>query len=220
MIFIICLLIIYYKINFHKYYKKYVDGKFFYFSQLGDDFFYKKSIFSYATIIPILIISLILSLASKYILKDIYLNSYFGEYNFSEISIWLIISLILFIYTYFRLFVFILVGRVFKFEVKILNVIVYDFLRITIFLSLINVFLFFLFYSFTDFEFSKKVFETNRFLIVIYRFFYYLLRIRKIKHINFFKLIFYLIITELFLSLITLLLGYDQLRDFAINKLS
>ena len=59
-----------------------------------------------------------------------------------------------------------------------------------------------------------------RFLIVIYRFFYYLLRIRKIKHINFFKLTFYLIITELFLSLITLLLGYDQLRDFSINKLS
>ena len=60
MIFIICLLIIYYKTNFNKYYKKYVDGKFFYFSQLGDDFFYKKNIFSYATIIPILIIILVL----------------------------------------------------------------------------------------------------------------------------------------------------------------
>ena len=115
MIFIICLLIIYYKTNFNKYYKKYVDGKFFYFSQLGDDFFYKKSIFSYATIIPILIISLILSLSSSYIVKDIYLNSYFGDYSFSEISTWLIISLILFIYTYFRLFAFILVGKVFKF---------------------------------------------------------------------------------------------------------
>ena len=33
-------------------------------------------------------------------------------------------------------------------------------------------------------------------------------------------MIIYLIITELFLSLITLLLGYDQLRDFSINKLS
>ncbi len=220
MIFIICLLIIYYKTNFNKYYKKYVDGKFFYFSQLGDDFFYKKSILSYATIIPILIISLILSLASSYIVKDIYLNSYFGDYSFSEISTWLIISLILFIYTYLRLFAFILVGRVFKFEVKILNVIVYDFLRITIFLSSINVFLFFLFYSFTDFEFSKTVFETNRFIIVIFRFFYFFLRIKKIKHINLFKLTFYLTITELFLSLITLLLGYDQLRDFSINKLS
>ncbi len=220
MIFIICLLIIYYKTNFNKYYKKYVDGKFFYFSQLGDDFLYKKSILSYATIIPILIISLILSLASSYIVKDIYLNSYFGDYSFSEISTWLIISLILFIYTYFRLFAFILVGRVFKFEVKILNVIVYDFLRITIFLSLINVFLFFLFYSFTDFEFSKTVFETNRFIIVIFRFFYFFFRIKKIKHINLFKLTFYLTITELFLSLITLLLGYDQLRDFSINKLS
>ena len=75
------------------------------------------------------------------------------------------------------------------------------FLRITIFLSLINVFLFFLFYSFTDFEFSKKVFETNRFIIVIFRFFYFFLRIRKIKHLNLFKLTFYLIITELFFDL-------------------
>ena len=220
MILIICLLVIYYKENYNKYYNKYINGKFFYFYQLGDDFFYKKSIYSYSTIIPILIISLILSLASSYIVKDIYLNSYFGEYSFSEISTWLIITLILFIYTYFRLFAFILVGSLFKFEVKTLNVIVYDFLRITIFLSLINVFLFFLFYSFTDFEFSKTVFETNRFIIVIFRFFYFFLRIRKIKHINLFKLTFYLIITELFLSLITLLLGYDQLRNFSINKLS
>jgi len=220
MIVIICLIIIYYKQNFNKYYKKYIDGKFFYLSQLGDDFFYKKNIFSYATIIPIIIISLILSLASSYIVKDIYLNSYFGGYSFSEISTWLIISLILFIYTYFRLFAFILVGRVFNFQLKILKVIVYDFLRITIFLSLINVFLFFIFYFLTDFEFSKKVFETNRFIIVIYRFFYFLFRIRKIKHLNLFKLTFYLIITELFLSLITLIIGYNQLRYFSTNILS
>jgi len=220
MVIIICLLIIYYKENFNKYYKKYIDGKFFYLSQLGDDFFYKKSIFSYATIIPIIIISLILSLASSYIVKDIYLNSYFGSYSFSEISTWLIISTLLIIYTYCRLFGFILIGKFFKFENKILMVVIYDFLRITIFLSLVNVFLFFLFYYITDFESAKKLFEINRFIIVIYRFFYFLIRIRKIKHINLFKLTIYLSITELFFSLLTLLEGYDQLRLFSISILS
>ena len=219
MILIICLLIIYYKENFNKYYRKYIDGKFFYVSQLGDDFFYKKSIFSYSTIIPILVISLILSLASSYIVEDIYLNGYFGGYGFSEISAWLIIAIILFIYTYIRLLAFIFIGRLFGFENKILKIIVFDFLRITIFLLLVNVFVFFLFYFVTDFEFSKKIFETNRYIIIFYRFLYFLVRIRKIKHINLFKIIFYLSITELFFSLITLLLGYDGLRFFSINRL-
>ena len=220
MVVIICLLIIYYKENFNKYYRKYIDGKFFYVSQLGDDFFYKKSIYSYSTIIPIIIISLILSLASGYIVEDIYLNSYFGDYSFSEISSWLIVAIILFIYTYIRLWGFIFIGKLFGLENKILKVIVYDFLRITIFLLLVNVFVFSIFYFFYDFEFSKKIFETNRYIIIFYRFLYFLVRVRKIKHVSLIKIILYLSITELFFSLITLLLGYDSLRFFSINRLS
>ena len=69
-------------------------------------------------------------------------------------------------------------------------------------------------------EFSKKIFETNRYIIIFYRFLYFLVRVRKIKHISLFKIILYLSITELFFSLITLLLGYDSLRFFSINRLS
>ena len=218
MLIIICLLIIYYKENFYKFYKKYIDGNFFYFTQLGDDFFYRKSIYNITTVIPILFISLILSLVSTYILKDIYMAIDFEKYTILEFGIWLITSLIFFVYTYIRLYIFLIIGKLFRFTKNIINVFVFDFLRVTIFLLIINIFIFFIFYSTIDFQFAKYVFEINRYLIVIYRFIYFFLRVKKIQHINNFKLIIYLIITDLSISLITLIFDYDDLKNFIIKS--
>ena len=66
--------------------------------------------------------------------------------------------------------------------------------------------------------FAKSVFEINRYLIVIYRSIYFFLRVKKIQHINNFKLIIYLIITDLSISLITLIFDYDDLKNFIIKS--
>lgn len=218
MIIIICLLTIYYKQNFSKFYAKYVDAKFFYFNQLGDDFFYRKSIYNITTLIPILIISLVLSLSASYIVKDIYLSNYFTEHGISELFVWLILAFILMIYTYMRLWIFLILGKVFKLTNKIINIISFDFLRITIFLLLVNIIIFFIAYALVDFEFSQLLFEINRYLIVLYRSIYFYLRIRKLQYLNNFTLIAYIFISELFVSLVVLISGYDQLKFFILKS--
>ena len=214
MIIIICLLTIYYKENFFKFYAKYTDAKFFYFNQLGDDFFYRKNIYSITTVIPIVIVSLVLSLSATYIVKDVYLSKYFGDYGFSELFTWLTLAFLLMIYTYIRLWIFLILGKIFKLTKRIIDIISFDFLRITIFFSFVNIIIFFLAYILVDFEFSQWLFEINRYLIVIYRSIYFYLRIKKIKYVNDFRLIIYILIAELFISFMTLIFGYDQLRSF------
>ncbi len=214
MIIIICLLTIYYKQNFFKFYAKYTDAKFFYFNQLGDDFFYRKSIYTITTVIPIVIISLVLSLSATYIEKDVYLSKYFGDYGISEFFTWLTLAFLLMIYTYIRLWIFLILGKIFKLKEKIIDIISFDFLRITIFFSFVNIIIFFLAYILVDFEFSQWLFEINRYLIVIYKSIYFYLRIRKTHYVNDFRLIIYILISELFISFMTLILGYDQLKSF------
>ena len=214
MIIIICLLTIYYKENFYKFYDKYTDANFFYFNQMGDDFFYKKNIYSITTIIPIVIISLVLSLSVTYIVKDVYLSSYFGQYGISEFFTWVILSFLICLYTYTRLWTFLILGKIFRLTKKIINIISFDFLRVTIFLSFFNIVIFFISYIIFDFEFSQKLFEINLYLIVIYRCIYFFFRIKKIQYVNDFRLIIYILIAELFMSFMTLIFGYDQLRSF------
>ena len=125
----------------------------------------------------------------------------FEKNTILEFVIWLITSLIFFVYTYIRLYIFLIIGNVFFFTKNIIKVFVFDFLRVTIFLLVINIFIFFIFYSIIDFQIAKSVFEINRYLIVIYRSIYFFLRVKKIQHINNFKLIIYLIITDLSISL-------------------
>ena len=194
----------YYKLRYPRFYKKYTEGKFLFFSTLGDEFFYSKQIYSYSIILPILFLSLVLSLVFISTVNNIYLDNYLGIYLFSEFINWLMITVVLFFYFYLRISLFFVLGILLRLPYKLIKVLAHDFLKITIYCSVLNLAISYLILLIIDFESVKLIFEIISIIMIVYRVYYLYRKAKQLSTINNIKLIIYLLFVDFLISIFTI----------------
>tara|TARA_B100001250_G_scaffold234872_1_gene201722 strand:- start:173 stop:934 length:762 start_codon:yes stop_codon:yes gene_type:complete len=168
-VFIISLVLTYYKINYPLFFKRYFNIKNIVFLGSKEDFFYRSHFFSLANIIPLFIYSLVISFFTIYVFEDsnfIVFDS-IGKFNLFQKWILFLFPLILFIS--FRIIIIFIVTYIFNFSNQIKNIFLLNFLRLTIILSFVNVFFSYILYELFSFQVAYNFFTAMKLLLVIIR---------------------------------------------------
>ena len=168
-VFIISLVLTYYKINYPLFFKRYFNIKNIMFLGSKEDFFYRSQFFSLANILPLFIYSLVTSFFSIYVFEDsnfIVFDS-IGKFNLFQKWILFLFSLILFIS--FRIIIIFIVTYIFNFSNQIKKIFLLNFLRLTIILSFVNVFFSYIVYELFSFQVAYNFFTAMKLLVVIIR---------------------------------------------------
>jgi len=168
-VFIISLVLTYYKINYPLFFKRYFNIKNIVFLGSKEDFFYRSHFFSLANMIPLFIYSLVISFFTIYVFEDsnfIVFDS-IGKFNLFQKWILFLFPLILFIS--FRIIIIFIVTYIFNFSNQIKNIFLLNFLRLTIILSFVNVFFSYILYELFSFQVAYNFFTAMKLLVVIIR---------------------------------------------------
>lgn len=168
-VFIISMVLTYYKINYPLFFKRYFNIKNIVFLGSKEDFFYRSHFFSLANMIPLFIYSLVISFFTIYVFEDsnfIVFDS-IGKFNLFQKWILFLFPLILFIS--FRIIIIFIVTYIFNFSNQIKNIFLLNFLRLTIILSFVNVFFSYIVYELFSFQVAYNFFTAMKLLVVIIR---------------------------------------------------
>jgi len=167
--FIILLLIAYYKSNYPLFFKRYFNPKHIIYLGNKEDYYYRSDLFSFSNLMPIVIFSLILSFFTINVFEDSE-NQIIKELNtFNLFQKWIIFSFILSVFMVFRIFWLILFFYFIKKTEKLKKIFLLTFIRVTISLSLVNIFISFILYEFISFEVAYPIFIFLKGFVVFLR---------------------------------------------------
>ncbi|MAD59441.1 MAG: hypothetical protein CMB81_03820 [Flammeovirgaceae bacterium] len=168
-VFIISVFLCYYKINASFFFKKYFNLKHIIYLGNKEDFFYRSSLSSFQNIFPLVIYSLILSFFSIFIINDSQNFLIKSINNWSILEQWVTLSFFLLIFFYFRVFLILAIFLLFEFNNKYKKIYLLNFIRVTINISFINMFISYLVYEAFSFNTGLGTFIFLKMLLVMLR---------------------------------------------------
>ena len=137
-VFIISVVLTYYKLNYPLFFKRYFNTKNILFLGSKEDFFYRSQLSSLSNILPLIIYALVISFFSVYVFDDsnfIVFDS-IGQLNLFQK--WIFFSLPLGLFIFFRILIIFVVTYFFNFSKKTKKIFILNFIRLTILLSFIK----------------------------------------------------------------------------------
>ena len=160
---IITFVFTYYKTNYPFFFKKYFHLKYILYSSYEEDYLYRSSLLSYAHIIPII------SFFYVYFFVKDEIYTFLIEFEFSLFVVWIISFFLYLFYIPLRILIiklfFLFINEAEKFKIIFLI----NFIRITIFFSLINIFFSYLFYTLFSFDIAYLFFIFLGLFIILLR---------------------------------------------------
>tara|TARA_B100001142_G_scaffold95705_1_gene97584 strand:+ start:684 stop:1487 length:804 start_codon:yes stop_codon:yes gene_type:complete len=168
-VFLISLVLTYYKINYPLFFKRYFNIKNILFLGSKEDFFYRSQLSSMSNILPLIIYALVISFFSVYVFEDsnfIVLDS-IGELNLFQK--WIFFSLPLGLFIFFRILLIFIVTYLFNFSKKIKKIFILNFIRLTILLSFINILFSYILYELLSFEIAYNFFTAMKLFVIFIR---------------------------------------------------
>ena len=199
MIFVVIITFVftYYKTNYPFFFKKYFHLKYILYSSYEEDYLYRFSLFSFVHIIPIIIYALIISFFYVYVFSKDEISTFLIEFKFSLLLGWIISFFICLFYILLRIFLIKLFFLFFS-ETKIFkNIFLINFIRITIFFSLITIFFSYIFYSLFSFDIAHLFFIFLGIFIILLRPILLFYNTNKIYSSGSTKFIFFILFSDL-----------------------
>ena len=168
-VFIISLVLTYYKINYPLFFKRYFNIKNIVFLGSKEDFFYRSQFFSLANILPLFIYSLVTSFFSIYVFEDSNFIVFDSIEKLNLFQKWIFVSFPLILYISFRIFIIFIVTYIFNFSNQIKKIFLLNFLRLSIILSFVNIFFSYIVYELFSFQVAYNFFTAMKLLVVFIR---------------------------------------------------
>ena len=135
-------------------------------SRYDEDYLYRSSLLSSDHIIPIIIYSLIISFFYVYIFANDEISTFLIDFEFSLFVVWIILFFLYLFYIPLRILIiksfFLFINEVEKFKIIFLI----NFIRITIFFSLINIFVSYLSIDFWGYQVQIQSHKTSYLLLI------------------------------------------------------
>lgn len=201
-VFIILLALSYYKINSPFFFRKYFGLRHILYLGNKEDFFYRNDLLSFSNIFPLIIYSLVLSFFSVFIISDSQSIILKSISSWSVIEQWTVFSVFLLIFFFFRILFIQFIFLFFDFSTKYKKIYLMNFIRVTINISFINIFLSYLSYVFFSFDVGLNVFLYTKILLVLFRPYILFNFSTKILNIKSNKIIFFIFFADLLPSII------------------
>ena len=205
--FIITLIITFYKINYPLFFKKYFHLKNIIYLGNQEDFFFRSQLISFGNTIPIILYSIIISFFSVFVFEDANYIVIDASLNLNLFQKWILFSLPFLGLIILRLIIILFTLRFIQLTVKVKKIFIFNFLRLTIIFSLLNIFSSYIIYEFSSFDFAFSYLNIVKLIIIFLRPLILYLYFKRISSDNISK-IFYLIIFSDFIPSILL---YDNL---------
>ena len=168
-VFIISLILTYYKLNYPLFFKKYFNFKNILFLGSKEDFFYRSQLSSLSNILPVLIYVLVISFFSVYVFEDSNFISLDSIGNLNLFQKWVFFSLPLLLFIFFRIFIIFIVTYLFNFSKKIKKIFLLNFLRLTVLLSFINILFSYVLYELLSFDIAYNFFTVMKLFVIFIR---------------------------------------------------
>ncbi len=168
-VFIISILIAYYKLNYPLFFKKYFNLKSVLYLGNKEDFFFRSEFFSFGNIIPLILYSIIISFFSVFVFEDDNTLLIDSANNFTIFQKWILFSFPFLGLIIFRIIFILIVLRFFSISIKFKKIYLLNFLRLTILLSLLNVFTSYLIYEVSSFELAFNSLSVFKLIIIFLR---------------------------------------------------
>ena len=167
--FIISLLVAYYKINYPLFFKKYFNIRSVLYLGNKEDFFFRSDFFSFGNIIPLILYSTIISFFSVFVFEDANSILLDSAKNFSIFQKWLLFSFPFFGLIILRIIIILITLRFFSFSLKYKKIYLLNFLRLTILLSLLNIFFSYIIYQISSFDLAFDFLTIVKLIIIFIR---------------------------------------------------
>lgn len=167
--FIISILISYYKLNYPLFFKKYFNLKSIIYLGNQEDFFFRSEFFSFGNLIPLILYAIIISFFSVFIFEDGNAVLIDSADNFSLFQKWIIFSFPFLGLIILRVLLILITLRFFSLSIKFKKIYLLNFLRLTIFLSILNVFTSYLIYEVSSFDLAFNFLSTFKLIIIFLR---------------------------------------------------
>ena len=168
-VFIISLVLTYYKINYPLFFKRYFNIKNIVFLGSKEDFLYRSHFFSLANMIPLFIYSLVISFFTIYVFEDSNFIVFESIEKFNLFQKWIFVSFPLILYISFRILIIFIVTYIFNFSNQIKKIFLLNFLRLSIILSFVNIFFSYIVYELFSFQVAYNFFTAMKLLVVFIR---------------------------------------------------
>ncbi len=167
--FIISVIIAYYKLNYPLFFKKYFNLRSVLYLGNSEDFFFRSEFFSFGNIIPLILYSVIISFFSVFVFEDGNLIFIESASNFTVFQKWILFSFPFLGLIILRILIILFTLRLFSISIKFKKIYLLNFLRLTIILSLLNVFISYLIYELSSFELAFNFLNIFKLIIVFIR---------------------------------------------------
>ena len=167
--FIISILIAYYKLNYPLFFKKYFNIKSVLYLGNQEDFFFRSELLSFGNIIPLILYSIIISFFSVFVFEDGNTLILDSANNFTVFQKWILFSFPFLGLIIFRIFFILVVIKFFSISIKFKKIFLLNFLRLTILLSLLNVFTSYLIYAVSSFDLAFNFLSIFKLIIIFLR---------------------------------------------------
>jgi len=167
--FIISILISYYKLNYPLFFKKYFNIKSIIYLGNQEDFFFRSEFFSFGNLIPLILYAIIISFFSVFIFEDGNSVLIDSADNFSLFQKWILFSFPFLGLIILRVLLILITLRFFSLSIKFKKIYLLNFLRLTIFLSILNVFTSYLIYEVSSFDLAFNFLSTFKLIIIFLR---------------------------------------------------
>lgn len=168
-IFIISLLLIYYKNRSPFFFKKYFNLNHIIYMGNKEDFFYRDSLFSFQNIFPIFIYSIVMSFFYGFIITDSK-NSLFSVFeNIHFLRLLFFLSTFIFLFSYTRILVIHLLFFFNKFSNKFKKIYTINFIRLTLNISFLAISFSFLSYLLLPFKYAFMIYIVSKLILVFLR---------------------------------------------------
>jgi len=168
-VFLISLILTYYKINYPLFFKKYFNIRNIFFLGSKDDFFYRSQIFSLSNIFPLFIYALVISFFSVYVFEDSNFIVFESIGKLNLFQKWIFFSFPLILYIAFRILIIFIVTYIFNFSKQLKKIFLLNFLRLTIILSFINIFFSYILYELFSFDVAYNFFIVMKLIVIFIR---------------------------------------------------
>lgn len=167
--FIISILFAYYKLNYPLFFKKYFNLKSILYLGNKEDFFFRSEFFSLGNFIPLILYSIIISFFSVFVFEDGNTLLIDSANNFTVFQKWILFSFPFLGLIIFRVIIILFILRFFSLSIKFKKIFLLNFLRLTVLLSILNVFTSYLIYEVSSFEFAFNFLSFFKLIIIFLR---------------------------------------------------
>ena len=164
---IIFLIIIYYKLNYPFFFRRYFNPKHIFYLGNKEDYFFRSKIFDLSNIIPLIIYSLIFSFFSIYVLEDSKNQVLKSIMDYNLFEKWIVFSFLILMFLILRILFLFFTFYFFNLTMKFKKVFSLNFVRLTINLTFINMALSYMLYEMLTFEIAYSFFIFMKAAIVL-----------------------------------------------------